>query len=271
MSVLLQISDTHFGTEQEPVMQALQILHAELRPDVVIVSGDITQRATRAQFHCAQQFFESLNPKALLAIPGNHDIPLFNPFLRLLAPYSHYHQAFGRNLQPEFTSHDLLILCVNTTRRWRHKNGEVSAAQIQAVAQRLAAAEAAQLRVVVTHQPVHIITTSDRNNLLRGHQTALHAWAGAGADLILGGHIHLPYVSRLQPLPQQPHQALWAVQAGTALSTRIRSGMPNSVNVVRYQYADGRRTCSVEQWDFNRQYNEFKPVSITPLLPDLNG
>lgn len=272
MSVLLQISDTHFGTEQAPVMQALQRLHSELQPDVVVVSGDITQRATRAQFQSARQFFDSLNPKALLAIPGNHDIPLFNPVLRLLAPYAHFQQAFGRDLQPEFTADDLLIVCVNTTRRWRHKHGEVSPAQIQYVAQRLAMANAAQLRVIVTHQPVHIITEKDSVNLLRGYQPALQAWAQAGADLILGGHIHLPYVRPLGPLPQQPHQTLWAVQAGTALSARTRSGLPNSVNVVRYQNTDGRRNCSVQQWDFDQHSKEFKPVAITSLprdsLPD---
>lgn len=277
MSVLLQISDTHFGTEQAPVMQALQRLHAQLQPDVVVVSGDITQRATRTQFQSARQFFDSLNPKALLAIPGNHDIPLFNPVLRLLAPYAHFQKAFGHDLQPEFSADDLLIVCVNTTRRWRHKHGEVSDAQIQYVAQRLVTANAGQLRVVVTHQPVHIITEKDRINLLRGYQPALQAWAQAGADLILGGHIHFPYVRPLSPLPQQPHQILWAVQAGTAVSTRVRSGMPNSVNVVHNRYTNGKHNCSVEQWDFDQQRHEFKPVAITPLArepraaPDVAG
>lgn len=266
MSVLLQISDTHFGTEQTPVLQALQRLHAELLPDVVVVSGDITQRATRTQFRAARQFFESMNPKAVLAIPGNHDIPLFNPFQRLLAPYAHFQQAFGFNLQPTYTAEDLLVICVNTTRRWRHKHGEVSPAQIQHVAQQLATANTAQLRVVVTHQPVHIITESDRINLLRGYQPALQAWAEAGADLILGGHIHLPYVRALRPLSQQPNRILWAVQAGTALSSRIRNGLPNSVNIVQYRNIDGRRACNVEQWDFDSRRSTFQPVAVTSIL-----
>lgn len=265
MSVLLQISDPHFGTEQVPVADALHRLHTQLQPDVVVVSGDITQRARRSQFRAAQQFFAQLNARALLAVPGNHDIPLFNIFVRMLAPYANYARAFGGDLQPEFSSNDLLVICVNTTRARRHKHGEVSAAQITHVAQRLAAARASQLRVVVTHQPVHVVTDADKVNLLRGHHMATQAWAEAGADIVLGGHIHLPYVRSLQPVAHQPERILWAVQAGTALSTRIRNGMPNSVNVIRYENAHDKRDCSVEQWDFDARSRRFHPVLKTPL------
>lgn len=265
MSVLLQISDTHFGTEQAPVVEALQRLHAQLQPDAVVVSGDITQRARRSQFRAAKQFFDRLNARALLAVPGNHDIPLFNIALRMWAPYANYARAFGCDLQPEFASDDLLVICVNTTRARRHKHGEVSAAQIAQVARRLDAASSLQLRIVVTHQPVHVITESDKVNLLRGHEPALLAWADAGADIILGGHIHLPYVQALHPLPQQPQRMLWAVQAGTALSSRIRGGKPNSVNVIRYDNTEGLRACRVEQWDFDARSRDFFPVAKTPL------
>jgi 3',5'-cyclic AMP phosphodiesterase CpdA len=265
MSVLLQVSDTHFGTEQIPVAEALQRLHAQLQPDAVVLSGDITQRARRSQFQAAKQFFAQLNARALLAVPGNHDIPLFNIALRMWAPYANYAHAFGDDLQPEFASDDLLVICVNTTRARRHKHGEVSSAQIAHVARRLDAASALQLRVVVTHQPVHVITESDKVNLLRGHEAALLAWARAGADIILGGHIHLPYVRSLHPVPDQPQQMLWAVQAGTALSSRIRGDKPNSVNVIRYGNAEGLRECSVEQWDFDVRSRDFFPVVKTPL------
>jgi 3',5'-cyclic AMP phosphodiesterase CpdA len=265
MSVLLQISDTHFGTEQMPVMSALLQLHAQLQPDVVVVSGDITQRAHRLQFRAAQQFFAQLGARKLLVIPGNHDIPLFNVALRVLAPYANYSRAFGRDLQPEFESADLLVICINTTRAQRHTVGEVSAQQIAEVAQRLATANPAQLRVVVTHQPVHVITVADKRNVLRGHQAAIEAWAEAGADIILGGHIHLPYVRALHPLPATPARTLWAVQAGTALSTRIRNGKPNSVNVVHYKSEHDKRDCSVEQWDFDMRSRTFCSVLSTPL------
>ena len=88
MTTLLQISDAHFGTEQPPVVQALLQLARDQAPDLVVMSGDITQRARRSQFRAARAFIDQLKPAALLAIPGNHDIPLFNLALRAFAPYS---------------------------------------------------------------------------------------------------------------------------------------------------------------------------------------
>lgn len=196
MSVLLQISDPHFGTEQPPVLAALRRFHAEQCPDLLVVSGDITQRARRSQFQAAREFFFGLETPMVI-VPGNHDIPLFNFALRLLAPYANYIHAFGENLQPEFSSPDLLVVGVNTTRPQRHTDGEVSAQQIETVSARLRQANRMQLRVVVTHQPVHVVTPSDQSNLLHGYREAISAWAQAGADLIVGGHIHLPYVRPL--------------------------------------------------------------------------
>src|SRR5690606_2397928 len=137
MSCVLHVSDPHFGTEQAPVVAALERLARELRPGLVLLSGDITQRARRAQFAAARAFADRLGVPALLAVPGNHDIPLFNLAARLFAPYGNYARAFGTELEPQFADDDWLVIGVNTTRAARHKNGEVSVAQIERVAARL--------------------------------------------------------------------------------------------------------------------------------------
>ena len=133
MSVLLQISDPHFGTEQAPVAAALLELAGQLQPDVALFSGDITQRARRAQWRGAETFAKRLPAKQVLAIPGNHDIPLFNVFARAFAPYAGYASAFGRALEPELDLPDMLVLCLNTTRPRRHKDGEVSTVRYEQV------------------------------------------------------------------------------------------------------------------------------------------
>ena len=155
----------------------------------------------------------------VLAIAGNHDIPLL----------------------------DLLVACVSTTRRWRHKNGAVSARQVERVTALLAMAGREQLRLVVVHQPA----------------AALRRWAEAGADLVLGRHIHLPYVMPIAGLARP----VWVVQAGTAVSSRVRAGIPNSVNLIRCGAAatDGR--CVIEQWDHMAEGRVFKCVKITQLEP----
>ena len=275
MGVLLHISDTHFGTEQAPVVEALVALAAQQRPDVVVLSGDITQRARPAQFRAAKACIERLGAP-VLAIPGNHDIALFDLWARLTRPYARFSAVFGADLEPVHASPDWLVVGVNTTRARRHKHGEVSAAQIERVARLLASASPRQLRVVVVHQPVAVPLDGERHNLLRGHAQATRAWAAAGADLVLGGHIHLPFTLSLDGLARR----LWAVQAGTAVSARTRSGVPNSVNILRWGAATEHGShsaparalpdgcCLIERWDFCQRERAFVHTGTATVQPE---
>lgn len=247
-SVLLQISDPHFGTEQPPVVDALLALARSTKPNLVVFSGDITQRARTAQFDAAKGFMRQLPAQPIVAIPGNHDIPLLNVFARAMNPYAGFQKAFGNDLEPQFQDESLLVMCLNTTRPKRHKDGEVSREQIERVCRLASAASPEQLRIVVVHQPVHVIRTEDIENLLHGYKEAACAWAAAGVDIVMGGHIHLPYVRALNDHITGLKRRIWAVQAGTAISHRVRYEAPNSVNVLKYER--GERRCHVEQWHY---------------------
>jgi 3',5'-cyclic AMP phosphodiesterase CpdA len=262
VSVVLHVSDPHFGTERAAAVEALVAFAHQQRPDLLVLSGDITQRARRGEFQAARAFMDRLGAP-LLALPGNHDLPLLDLWTRLRRPYAPHIEGFGSDLEPVYCSPELLVQCVNTTRAWRHKNGEVSLRQIERVAARLAGASAAQLRLVVVHQPVAVSLAEDLPNLLRGHAHALRRWAAAGADAILGGHIHLPYVTPVHGLVRP----LWAVQAGTAVSSRVRRGVPNSVNLLRWGRGAPPGTCQVEQWDLAAERHAFLQVAVTPLVP----
>ena len=258
MTTLLQVSDPHFGTEQPPVVQALlQLAHAE-RPDIVVMSGDITQRGRRHQFRAARAFVDQIKPAARLSIPGNHDIPLFNLALRAFAPYANYSRSFGTDLEPVFKSDHLLVIGVNTTRPYRHKDGELSAQQIERVSELLKQASASQLRIIVVHQPVLAIRERDKDNLINGHREAVPAWAAAGGDIIMGGHIHLPYVRSLRTTFDSLPRDIWTVQAGTAVSSRIREGIPNSVNLIRCNGFEAPRRCTIERWDYVATLTRFE-------------
>lgn len=259
---ILHLSDTHFGTERPPVVDALLQLTAAQSPRMAILSGDITQRARRAEFAAAAAFLDCLEVP-VMALPGNHDIPLINLAGRVLTPYGNYRRALQTPLTPEFEIEQLLVLGVNTTRWYRHKDGEVSPQQIERTAVRLRSAKPGQLRIVVTHQPVHVTEARDAHNLLRGHEAAIRAWSAAGADLILGGHIHLPYTRDLrEPYPDLP-RLTWCVQAGTAVSRRVRFEAPNSVNFIDYD--ERGRSCMLRRWDFDDASGKFVLHSETPM------
>jgi 3',5'-cyclic AMP phosphodiesterase CpdA len=265
MTLLIHLSDPHFGTEQPPVVEALVRLVRDMSPELVVLSGDITQRARRAQFCAAKIFTDRLTASAILVIPGNHDIPLFNFVARIFNPYGNYRREFGPDLEPVFESEQLLAVMLNTTRRYRHTDGEVSKPQVERVAERLEMATEEQLRIVVTHQPVCVTQVRDDTNLLHGRKYAIRRWAQAGADLILGGHIHLPYVCALHERYDGLQRAFWAVQAGTAVSCRVRPGGSNSVNLIRYDAVQPRRCCTVERWDYVASTQSFAKVNIHAL------
>ncbi len=265
MTVVLHISDTHFGTEQPAVVEALASLSRQQDPDLVILSGDITQRAQHSEFAAARSFIDRLNVPARLVIPGNHDIPLFDLFSRLFMPYARYSRAFGKVLEPVYESADLLVIGVKTTRRYRHIEGEISKHQVAQVVKRLHQAKPGQLRLVVTHQPVHVTKEEDKKNLLNGCSDAIYRWAEAGADLILGGHIHRPFVSALhERMPDLPGRA-WAVQAGTALSNRTRFDAGNSINIIR-PGLDHSHLCDIERWDYDPDTQAFQLKATEKLL-----
>ncbi|WP_225785285.1 metallophosphoesterase [Xenophilus sp. Marseille-Q4582] len=263
MSTLVHLSDTHFGTEQPSVVEALvRWIHAQA-PDVLLLSGDVTQRATRAQFAAARAFLARLAVPHPLVIPGNHDIPLFALGARLFTPYGRYREAFGPTLEPVLDVPDCLLQALNTTRWWRHEDGALSGAQIARVAARLRAARPQQLRIVAVHQPLAVSRPEDRRNLLHGHARASALWADAGVDLVLGGHIHLPFAA-----PLAARSTAWVVQAGTAVSSRVRAGAPNSVNLIRGPFVDarsGERHCELERWDHPPGAADFVPAQVQRL------
>jgi 3',5'-cyclic AMP phosphodiesterase CpdA len=257
VTVLLQVSDPHFGAERAPVVEALVALCRQLSPDLLVLSGDITQRARAAQFDAAAAFVRRLQVPQVLAVPGNHDLPLFNVLGRGLDPYAGYKRAFGADLEPSFSAADCVVLGVKTTRRYRHVDGEISDAQRERVAGALRLASAQQLRIVVLHQPVAVPRPAEQKNVVHGHELAVQAWAEAGADLILAGHIHLPFV-----LPLHESRALarpvWAVNAGTAVSSRLRWDAGNSVNVIRTAEPALAGRCVVEHWTFGDSRCKFE-------------
>jgi hypothetical protein len=114
------------------------------------------------------------------------------------------------------------------------------------------------LRIVVVHQPVLAVRASDKKNLLNGYRQAVPAWAAAGADIIMGGHIHLPYMRSLRDAFPGLQRDIWTVQAGTSVSSRTRDGIPNSVNVIRCIDPLPPRGCTVERWDYVSSSDRFE-------------
>ncbi len=269
MRRLLHLSDPHFGTERPRVVEALLASVASIGYDVAVISGDLTQRALPAQFRRAARFLarlSALSPATpVLVNPGNHDVPVLNPILRVTDPFGPFCKAVGADPEPFYEDDGLHIQVLNTTSRWRHKNGVVRPDQIARTVHALRNSLPGQLRVVVTHQPLAPGPGQDNSDLVRGHRRAALAWRDAGVDLVLGGHIHLPYVTNACPDGGPP---LWVIQAGTMVSQRVRHEAGNSFNLIRFGAGTDPSqapACRVERWDYIDDLSAFRRVATTPL------
>lgn len=260
MTALLHLSDLHFGTETRAACDALSRLTAQLQPDALVVSGDLTQRATERQYDHAARWIASLPAKHRLVLPGNHDLPLHAPLERLMTPYRRFSARFGDVLEPALHFDGVQVIGVDTTRKWRQQRGSVQARQVDAVASRLRDAPPGTWRIVVTHHPLSLAPGAERHGLARHRGDALAAWRAAGVDLLLSGHAHRPAVVALG-------DGLWSVHAGTAVSRRTKPGVPNSVNVLTQEPGEAgpaRRITRYELEPSGVAFVEAGTVDVTP-------
>jgi 3',5'-cyclic AMP phosphodiesterase CpdA len=245
MKRLAHLSDLHFGREDPALVRALAEDVGQLRPDLTVVSGDLTQRARRAEFAAAAEFLHGL-PGPTLVVPGNHDIPLFDVTRRLIDPLGRFRRYVGDDVDPFFTDGEIAVLGLNTARPSRWKDGRVSRRQIAAIEERMAALPATVFRAVVTHHPFVPEPGDPHPPQLERAGEALAAAERSGVELFLAGHLHQGYLADLREHHAALQRSILVAQAGTAVSRR-RRGEPNAYNVVTI--APPSLTFDVRSWD----------------------
>jgi 3',5'-cyclic AMP phosphodiesterase CpdA len=257
MRRILHISDLHFGRTDEVVVAALTRMTCELAPDLIVVSGDLTQRARTRQFQEARRFLDGLD-RPMIVVPGNHDVPLENLFDRFVRPLAKYRKYIMDDLSPTFSDDELAVVGINTARSFTRASGRINDQQIDQARQFFRSVDPNVIKIVVTHHPLDIADNLDGKYLLRRATHAIAALAACQADLYLAGHSHLPFAGLSERRYRVRHHTALIVQAGTSLSTRTRS-VPNSFNFVRVARPD----MTVEHFHWNAQAGQFAPTTAS--------
>jgi 3',5'-cyclic AMP phosphodiesterase CpdA len=233
MRTLVHLSDLHFGRVDPALLEPLRALVHAIAPDVVVVSGDLTQRAKSEQFEAARAWLDTL-PGPQVIVPGNHDISLYNVFRRFVKPLERYQRYITEDLNPVYIDDEIAVLGVNTARSLTFKDGRVNAEQVAAIRATLGGLAPEITRVVVTHHPFDLPESGDEGDLIGRAKMAMAAFAESGVDVLMAGHLHATHAGSTAERYQIPEYAALVVQAGTATSTRER-GEVNSFNVVRIE------------------------------------
>jgi 3',5'-cyclic AMP phosphodiesterase CpdA len=245
MTVVAHISDLHFGRESLRLIAGLLQSLEEIHPQLVVVSGDVTQRARRREFQAARKFLKRLS-FPLLVTSGNHDISAHNLVERFLDPWKGWRRHFGYTLEPVKSDIDYIAIGVNTARRAGYhfdwSRGRISREQLGIVAGYLAEEKGDRLRVVVAHHPFWLPEKYRHRHIIGGRDAAIDTLKQAGVDIILSGHVHFAYTHICN--------GVIISHAGTAISSRLEEGSANSFKIIR----GDRRRLAVEtmEWDDTR-------------------
>jgi 3',5'-cyclic AMP phosphodiesterase CpdA len=256
--MLLHLSDLHFGKDHSLITDALIQLCKQLPLEAIAISGDLTQRARLVQFQAFHNFFDSLGIPWIV-VPGNHDIPLYHLTKRVFNPFGHYEKIFGSPEKTLETKHFYLV-GVNSISAKHHTQGKISHEQITETGERLLLSKIGKKRIILSHQPFRVLRNYQKKDIPILAAEAVHHWAHCGLDALLHGHFHVPVV---MPLKEHfgLHKEVLDIQAGTAISHRLRYDVPNSVNIIHPDL-------QVDRYDFNFKTTQFERLG--QLWPNLD-
>ncbi|MFN2507266.1 MAG: metallophosphoesterase [Chthoniobacterales bacterium] len=255
MRTLVHLSDLHFGRIDDAILSPLVAFIAEAKPDLVAISGDFTQRARTIEYMAAQKFLALISfPK--IVVPGNHDVPLRNLFLRFTRSLDSYRRYICDDLQPFYSDAEIAVAGVNTARALTWKDGRINRRQLARLRESFRTVPVERTKIVVTHHPFDL-PAGTHGRVVGRSRLAIKTLAECGVDMLLAGHFHIGHTGQTAKRYNIPGYSALLVSSGTSTSTRWR-GEPNSLNLIRIN----RPHLTIERYGWQPETTLFALSSI---------
>lgn len=260
---LLHISDLHFGKPFLPeIGKALLRKIEKLSPELLVISGDITQRAKLQEFKAARAYLDLMPPIPQVIVPGNHDIPLYRVFERLFQPYKLYHRYISKQRDIVLRHNNAVIVGLDSTNPYfAITNGRIRRKQLAFCARAFKTAPPGAARIVVAHHHFSPAPDYKGGEVMPKAKRALDFFTRLKVDLILAGHLHRAYVGNsLDVYPGEDREhGIIIVQCGTSTSRRgrVREQEKNSFNWVEI-LSDSIR---IFHYMYFKDYRNFYPAA----------
>lgn len=257
---IAHLSDLHFGRISHPgVVEALVDEVNKQQLDVVVLSGDLTQRARPREFEAAREMLDAIRPPTVV-VPGNHDVyPWWRPVRRLVTPLRRFRRYIRDDLAPTFNTETVAVLGLSSAFGATIKGGRVAASDRAMIRDYFSMGQEGRFKVLVVHHHLTRIRSIGWHSIARQARKTIDTAAKVGVDLVLCGHLHVSHIEPLDVIPGE-HRLVIA-SAGTATSDRWRNptGPVNFYNMITIEPG----SFQVEERRYVPSEDVFKRDSIT--------
>ena len=269
MTTIAHISDVHFGREDPVIVRGLLQAVADAAPDIVVVSGDLTQRARKKQFRAAKMFLQALPEVPQIVIPGNHDVSLTSLMDRAFKPFKRFKKFITPDLSPYYEDDEVAIAGINTVRLATVNDGRIKPRVVKIACEQLGGSGKNKARIVVTHHPMDVKPGNWKQRTVSKSKAAMKKFGEVGVDVFLSGHLHTGRTIATSARYKFKGYSAVVVHAGTAVSTR-RRGEPNQWNIVRIgDVGADFGTIDVQPMQWNG--SSFQPMPVESYEKGKNG
>lgn len=213
--VLVHISDIHVTSQYFSGKLGENVVNEvnSLNPDLIVVSGDITDNGHLHEYMAARAFLDRFSAGRILVVPGNHD--------SRNAGYMLFEEIFGTRY-PSAEVGSVKVVGVDSTEP-DLDDGHVGRLAYRIVEDELSGFDGVRM-VVLHHHLIPIPGTGRERNIPSDSGDFLKLLSDLKVHMVLCGHKHVPWTWKLNEM--------FIINAGTATTLRLKARMPPSFNII---------------------------------------